>query len=192
MNFFVRHAGAAIGGAIVPPAIYFLATSVIFIPQHTPPAKQDLAPPDSPTPTVTPTPSETPTPSPSPTNSPTPKPTATSTPTYTPTPTRSPVTSSELDSWFTKYSNEYSVDRGKLWNIAVCESGLNPNARNGDYGGLYQFASGTWVSTRRAMSADTNADLRFSAEESIKTAAFRISTVGQFAWPNCSQANLPR
>lgn len=176
MNILARHVVAAIGGAIIPPTIYFLATSV------TPAVQSALA--QSPTPTVTSTPTQTPTPSPSPTHTPTPKPTAT--PTNSPTPTLPPVSSGELDSWFSKYSSLYSVDRQKLWDIAVCESNLNTNAKNGDYGGMYQFSSGTWVSTRTAMSEDTNADLRFNAKEAIKTAAFRISTLGPAAWPNCN------
>jgi hypothetical protein len=35
------------------------------------------------------------------------------------------------------------------------------------------------------MGLDANSDLRFNAEEAIKTAAFHISQGGQGAWPNC-------
>jgi hypothetical protein len=110
-------------------------------------------------------------------------------PSPVPTPLPSPiiVTSQQLDDWFTTYSNQFSVDRQKLWNIAVCESGLNPNVRNGDYGGLYQFATHTWQTTRTAMNLDSNPDLRFNPEEAIKTAAFKIATGGLSSWPNCSK-----
>jgi len=123
----------------------------------------------TPTPTLTPTPSITPSPK----------------PTTTPTPTPVPVSGNQLDTWFTQYSNHYSIDRDKLWRVAVCESGLRPNAINGPYAGLFQFSSSTWASTRKTMGMDSNIDLRFSPEEAIKTAAFKISTSGLSAWPNC-------
>ncbi|MBI4062345.1 transglycosylase SLT domain-containing protein [Candidatus Gottesmanbacteria bacterium] len=179
MKVLTDHWVAVVGGTVVPPIIYFLATGISHV----------IASPVSPSPTQTPTPTisltPTPTPIPTPTSTPTPRPTLA--PTQTPTPTLPPVTSEQLDSWFTKYSNEYSIDRQKFWLIAVCESNLNPHARNGDYGGLYQFASRTWRSTRSAMNMDTNSDLRFNPEEAIKTAAFKISTVGLSAWPNCGK-----
>lgn len=144
----------------------------------------------SPTPTITPSPIPTITPSPTltptPTTTPTPKPTNTPAPTTTPTPTIPPVTSEQLDTWFTQYSSQYSVDRQRLWNIAVCESGLRTQATNGIYGGMYQFSPSTWYSTRNQMNLDTNPDLRFHAEESIKTAAFLLSSRGHSPWPNCS------
>ena len=152
----------------------------------------------TPSPTAIPTPSPTATPTPlrqgfvglaAPTNTPTdtPTPTSTNTPTPSPTatPTPVPVTSSDLENWFSKYSGEYSVDREQLKKIAVCESGFNSQARNGDYGGMYQFSTSSWQSTRASMSMDTNPDLRFNAEESIRTAAFKISTGGAGAWPSC-------
>lgn len=140
---------------------------------------------------VTPTPIPTPVPTPLPTATPTQTPTATPTrkptPTLTPTPTPIPVTAAQLDNWFTTYSNHYSIDRQKLWNIAVCESGLKPTATNGIYGGLFQFSPATWKTTRAMMSMDTNPELRFNPEEAIRTAAFKISTVGLSAWPNCGK-----
>jgi len=139
----------------------------------------------TPTPTSTPTPSPTPTTTPSPTPTPRPKPTATPTPTLFPTPTPVSATAGQLDGWFTAYSNQYSVDRTKLWNIAVCESDLKPNAINEPYGGLFQFSASTWKSTRQQMNADTNTDLRFNPEEAIRTAAFHYSVMGLAAWPNC-------
>lgn len=116
-----------------------------------------------------------------------PNPTPTPSVTLTPTPTPIPVTADHLDGWFTAYSNLYSVDRQLLSHIAVCESQLNPNAVNGVYAGLYQFSGATWKSTRNAMNLDPNPQLRYNAEESIHTAAFKLSTSGPASWPNCKQ-----
>ncbi len=137
------------------------------------------------TPTATPRPTVTPSPKPKPTLTPSPKPRPSATLTPFPTPTPIIATSQQLDSWFTHYSNQYSVDREKLWSIAVCESKLNANARNGDYAGMYQFSSNTWQSTRKAMNLDSNPELRFNPEEAIKTAAFKISAGGISSWKNC-------
>lgn len=143
----------------------------------------------TPTPTLVPTPTPTPIPTATPTTKPTatPTPKPTTTPSPTPTPTPIPVTAAQLDEWFTKYSNHYSIDRQKFWNIAVCESGLRPSATNGIYGGLFQFSPATWKSTRAAMQMDPNPDLRFNAEEAIKTAAFKTSVSGLASWPNCGK-----
>lgn len=147
-----------------------------------------------PSPTLTPTLTASPSPVPTNTVTPTPHPLAdTNTPTPSPSPAPTPpsaggpVTSGQLDQWFTRYSNHYSIDRQKLWNVSVCESNLNPDARNGDYGGLYQFSTNTWISTRKTMNLDSNPSLRFNAEEAIRTAAFKISTAGLSPWPNCGK-----
>ncbi|MBI4137188.1 transglycosylase family protein [Candidatus Roizmanbacteria bacterium] len=115
---------------------------------------------------------------PTPTNTPTPLP---------PTPTPYSYTGTDLDNWFTRYSDEYHIDRNVLHNIAQCESGFNSTSHNvqNDYGGMYQFSVSTWISARTAMGADPNQDLRFNPEEAIKTAAFKISRGGAGAWPNC-------
>lgn len=127
----------------------------------------------------------TPTPSPTPTSTPTPKPTNTSTP--TPTPTYIPITTQQLDGWFTHYANHYSVDRSLLRQIAACETGFRANATNWIYGGMFQFSPNTWAANRKIMGLDPNPDLRFNPEESIRTAAFLLSTRGPGAWPNCSK-----
>lgn len=93
----------------------------------------------------------------------------------------------EIDSIIDRYSQEYGVDKGLLVKIAKCESGFNSNAVNGPYAGMYQFIEGTWVSNRRAMELDANPSLRYNAEESIRTAAFKIARDGGGAWPVCSQ-----
>lgn len=120
----------------------------------------------------------------------TPVPTPTLTPPPTPTVTPTPFyrfTSSQLDEWFTRFASENSVDRSTLRKIAVCESGLNPLAVNGIYGGLFQFSSSAWINTRKQMNEDTNPVLRFNPEQAIKTAAFKIAVGGRNSWPNCGK-----
>jgi len=182
MDAFVKHLLFHIGWTVFPATLF-----VPFLehPTPTPTPTPTIFSTPTPTVTATPTPTETPTPTPKPANTPTP--TVSPTPSLTPTPTLPPASSGQLDEWFTKYSNQYSIDRQKLWNVAVCESNLRPNARNGDYGGLYQFSSNTWKSTRRSMNMDPNPELRFNPEEAIKTAAFKISTAGFSPWPNCGK-----
>lgn len=134
-------------------------------------------------PTPTPLPSPTQTPKPTPTRKPLPK--NTPTPTLTPTPTPVPVSSEQINGFIDKYAGQYSVDPNALRHIAVCESGFNPNAVNGPYAGLYQFASSTWSNNRALMGKDPNPSLRLNAEESVQTAAFLLSTKGAGFWPNC-------
>lgn len=93
----------------------------------------------------------------------------------------------QLDEWLTNAANHYSVDRERLRTIAICESGLQVNAVNGPYVGLYQFSPDTWRSVRSRMGMDPDVNLRMNAEESIRTAAFAISTDGLTAWHNCSK-----
>lgn len=132
------------------------------------------------TPTSTPAPTPTPTQTPTPTKKPTP------TPSPTPRPTPIIVTSAELEGLFTKYSSEYSVDKELLKRIAYCESSFNPNASNRDYGGLFQFSTLLWVSTRTLMGQDSNVSLRFNPEEAVRTAAFMVSQGRLGIWPNCN------
>lgn len=119
------------------------------------------------------------------TETPVPTPTKKPTPTQTITPTPIPVGS--MEDWFTKYANKESIDRERLKRIAVCESGLNPNAVFRDYAGLFQFSSGSWITTRTRMNLATDPSLRFNPEEAIKTAAFKVATEGIRAWPNCNK-----
>lgn len=168
----------------------FLKLAIIFLPvisliSFVPTKTSQLISESTVTITPSPNPTLTPTPTPTPTLTPSPKPKPSLTPTPFPTVTPLIITSDQLDSWFTNYSNQYSIDRAKLWSIAVCESKLNPNARNGDYAGLYQFSTNTWISTRKNMNLDYNPDIRFNPEEAIKTAAYKISTGGAGAWQNC-------
>jgi len=134
-----------------------------------------------PSPTPIPTATSTPTPTNMPTPTPTPFPTLTPTP--TPTPTPFPLTT--FESYFDEFSNKYKVSKELLKKIAFCESGVNPGAVNGEYGGMYQFTVETWKATRDMMGADNNPDLRFGAKEAIETAAFKIANKGERAWANC-------
>jgi hypothetical protein len=143
-----------------------------------------------PIPSGHPTPLPTFTPTPTPTNTPTPTPTPTNTPTPTPSPTRVPPPApQELDNYFKRYASEFSADEGLLRKIAVCESGYNTNSHNTqyDYAGMYQFSKETWMNTRSQMGQDNNPDLRFNAEEAIKTAAYKIAHGGVGAWAICSK-----
>lgn len=113
-------------------------------------------------------------------------PTPTTPPEVTTTPEPSVAESpTDISSLFDKYSGEYSIDSSLLKKIAQCESGFNPDAQNGDYRGMFQFASNTWVSVRTLMGHDSHTDLRTNPEEAIKTAAFMISRGQQNAWKNC-------
>lgn len=89
------------------------------------------------------------------------------------------------------YANQYNADPYKMIAIAHCESGLRSNAVNGPFAGVYQFLSSTWQSNRRAMGLDPDPGLRYSIEESIKTAAFKMGRDGYGAWPVCQYANSP-
>lgn len=122
------------------------------------------------------------------------EPSATPTPTSTPTPTPSPTplpkptiaVVSDLETLFTKFADQYHVDKEVLKGIARCESGFNATSNNsGMYLGMYQFAAQTWQSTRNAMGLDPNPELRTNPEEAIKTAAYKIANGGINAWPNC-------
>lgn len=147
-----------------------------------------ISPTPTPTNTPTPTPTLTPSPTPTPTYTPTPTPVPpTATPTPTPLPTRVPASPAEIDEFFQRFSQEFGVEEEILRKIAYCESGYNAQSVNGPYGGMYQFHHSSWESTRNAMGADPNHDLRFNPEEAIRTAAFKISAGGIGAWPACSR-----
>jgi hypothetical protein len=95
--------------------------------------------------------------------------------------------SGDLDALFTKYGQHYGVDSHVLKKIAFCESTYNPGSVNHVYAGLFQFLASTWSATRREMALDPDPALRFAAEEAIKTAAFKISREGTWAWPVCGK-----
>jgi len=117
----------------------------------------------------------------------TPIPTPTKKPTPTPTKTPTPIPPGAYEEWFSRFSSQYAVDRQLLKRIAICESGLNPNAKFGDYAGIFQFSNSAWQTARRTMNMDPNPVLRFNPEEAIKTAAFKLATGGRNSWPNCGK-----
>ncbi len=97
------------------------------------------------------------------------------------------VPASNYDQLFQQYAEQYGISSQMLKDIAHCESGFNAGAVNNAYGGMFQFVSSTWQSNRRAMGLDPDPNLRFNAEEAIKTAAFKMSRDGYGAWPACSR-----
>lgn len=96
-------------------------------------------------------------------------------------------TPEQFDTMFAAYAAYYRVDEGLLRSLAYCESRYIPTATNGRHAGLYQFNPGTWQATRKRMGLDPDVNLRFDAEESIKTAAFKLANSGSGAWVVCSQ-----
>lgn len=95
----------------------------------------------------------------------------------------------DVEPFIQQYAGEYGLSADKLRAIGFCESGLRPEAlsSNGLYGGIFQFVSSTWVSNRNAMGLDPDPNLRFNAEENIRTAAFKMSRDGYGAWPVCGK-----
>lgn len=126
-----------------------------------------------------------PTPTARPVKTPVPKPTKSPVPTQSPSPTPSPISSEEIMKLLEGFAGQYAVDPNVLRHIAICESGFNPSAVNGSYVGLYQFGPITWASNRILIGEDPDPDLRYSAEESIQTAAYMLATKGRQFWPNC-------
>ena len=96
-----------------------------------------------------------------------------------------PVAPTDVAMLIDTYAAQYGVSKDMMVLIAKCESGFRSNAVSGPYAGIYQFVTSTWVSNRRAMGLDENPQLRFNAEEAVKTAAFKMSRDGFGAWPVC-------
>ena len=174
--FAVFHTSANAEGSPIAPLIARISET---------PSPSPILP--SPTKTVTPSPTEIPTPTQTPTETPTPTPTETPSPSPTEkTEIQPQPTSNELEAWFTKYAEDFHIDREQLRRTAQCESGFNTNANNNDlYLGMYQFGESAWIGARQRMGLDSNVALRTNAEEAIKTAAFKINQGEQGAWPNC-------
>lgn len=116
-----------------------------------------------------------------------PKPSTPPVPAPTPRPEPQPISGpAELEALVERYAVQYGARKDIMMIIMKCESGYNPNAVNGSFGGLYQFMTSTWISNRNAMGLDPNPALRFNAEEAIRTAAFKMGRDGYGAWPACS------
>jgi len=128
-----------------------------------------------PTPSVAPTLSPSPSPASTPTLKPTPK----------PSPTPSPMAHQEVNELISKYASQYGLDPNVMRHMALCESGFKSNAKNGPYIGLFQFDVITWKNIRRELNLNTDPALRYSSEESIKTAFYALSKGKTKLWPNC-------
>lgn len=81
------------------------------------------------------------------------------------------IAKSEVEKLIVKY---FGDDAEMALKIAKCESGFNEKAKNktSTASGVFQILSGTWISNRKAMGLSTNLNLRFNAEENIKTAKY--------------------
>lgn len=91
-----------------------------------------------------------------------------------------------LDQMFLAYGNYYKINPKQLRHLALCESRFRPYVTNGQHAGMFQYNPRTWSATRERMGLDPNPDLRFDAEESIKTTAYKIANEGSGAWVVCS------
>ena len=127
-------------------------------------------------PTYTPTPIEEPIPTP------TPKPTRQPTPTPKPQPQFS---AAEISGFTDQYGILYGVDANVVRHVVLCESGLNPAAKNGPYAGLFQFDARTWQIYRVKMGLSADPNLRYHAEEAVKTGTYVLSLQKTGLWPNC-------
>lgn len=87
----------------------------------------------------------------------------------------------EVQELIVKY---FGKDSAAALKVAKCESGLNPKAANkvSSARGVFQIIKGTWVSNRKAMGLSTDLDLRFDAEENIKTAKYLYDRRGWQPW----------
>ncbi len=104
----------------------------------------------------------------------------------TPTPRSQPsYTSEDINNFINAYSDHYSVDPNVLRHMAICESGFNPQAKNWIYAGLFQFDKNTWISYRRKLGLNADPDLRYNAQEAVRTTAFALSLGARGLWPNC-------
>lgn len=107
--------------------------------------------------------------------------------TKAPQPTATPDIAAppHLEPVFDRYAAEYGVDKNLLKKVAKCESSFNAGAVNGPYAGMYQYSESRWIENRQIMGLDPNPELRFNADEAIKTAAFFMVRGGITMWPNC-------
>lgn len=136
----------------------------------------------TPTATLTSLPTVEPTPTASPTAKVAPK-RVVVTATPKPTPTTEPK--ENVNKLVDKYSAEYGLDVNVVRHLGICESGFRSNATNGKYVGLFQYDAQTWKTIRAEMNLDTDPNLRYSAEEAIRTTTYALSKGKRKLWPNC-------
>jgi len=108
----------------------------------------------------------------------------------TPTPsanwrTQPEFTPEQIHGFVEKYSILYAVDPNVLRYVIRCESGFNPKAQNYIYAGLFQFDTNTWQKYRIKMGLDADPDLRYHAEEAVRTGTYVLSLGKTGLWPNC-------
>lgn len=106
-------------------------------------------------------------------------------PKLTPKPTPTPEPMENVNKLVEKYSIEYGLDPNVVRHLGLCESGFRSNATNGKYVGLFQYDSQTWSKIRAEMGLTTDPNLRYSAEEMIRTTSFALSKGKSKLWPNC-------
>ena len=106
-------------------------------------------------------------------------------PTATPKPTPTAEAPERVNNLIDRYRIVFGLDPNVFRHLLLCESGQKSNATNGKYVGLFQFDKQTWVNMRKEMGQETDPDLRYSAEESIKTTAYALSKGRKKLWPNC-------
>lgn len=84
----------------------------------------------------------------------------------------------------TFYADKYKTNREELKCVLKNESGLRKAATNGtsSASGMGQFIKSTWISWRTEMHEDPDLNLRFDADEMIKTTAFGLSKGRQTHW----------
>lgn len=124
-----------------------------------------------------------PTPTSTPIPTPRPRPTATPSPTPIPVPKYS---SEQIYHLIDQYAGEYHVDPNVLRHIAICETGFNPSAKNHIYAGLFQYDAPTWKAFRKLQGLDPDPDLRYNAQEAVRTTAYLLSQNRAYLWPNCT------
>ena len=75
-----------------------------------------------------------------------------------------------------RYSSEYGISPDLLYSVLFCESGVNPNVKNGDSGhskGIGQIKDPTFESLEKQIGEDLD---RISYSDNIKAVAFGISS----------------
>lgn len=89
-----------------------------------------------------------------------------------------------IDGMIEFYASKYKVDADEMRCTIKNESGFRKQAKNGTStaSGLGQYIIGTWKSWRTKMGENADPDLRFDAEESIKTMAWAFSRGYQPHW----------
>lgn len=94
------------------------------------------------------------------------------------------VTNPTIENIVNFYAKKYDVSAKDMLCTLKHESGYRKYAQNGQSTatGIAQILIGTWKGWRKEMHEDQNPNLRFDADESIKTMAWAFSKGKQNAW----------